>query len=171
MAKKNYDELIEQNETSFPDNDSGEITEEALRDFHTDMLDSIALETDWLDITDLLLAGLATGGSVGVRRCLVKRTGDVILMKIDGTIAITNASTFTGMTFDLDESISGILGDELASICVFASAMGNFFQLAAGGGNIVIVRAVTSLTATSRDSFMLHVAFPFFNYKSEDIGG
>jgi hypothetical protein len=43
--RKNYDELIDQNNSSFPDNTTGAITEKTLRDFHTAMLDSMAIET------------------------------------------------------------------------------------------------------------------------------
>jgi hypothetical protein len=155
--KRNYDELIEQNEASFPDNNSGEITEVALRDFHTDLLDSAALETDWTEVSSDLSSGLSLGGSITIQKCKVKRTGDVVLMYISAGLIITTSS-FTGVTFTLNETIFDI-GAYAGCVCVFISNSGKMLQLTCGDEQISFT--TINPTAVQRDGFDLFVTFPY----------
>jgi hypothetical protein len=157
MARKTYDQLIEQNENSFPDNNTGEITEEALRSFHANTLDSAALETDWLNVTDDLSGGLVSGGSITITKCLLKRTGDVILLCVDADMSITVAG-FTGATFIISEDIFD-MGNSTGQICVFTSNTGKFFKLTCGNEQIVFT--AINPAAVASDGFSLRIAFPY----------
>jgi hypothetical protein len=164
--KKNYDELIDQNDSSFPDNTTGAITEEGLRDFHTDMLDSMAIETDWADVTDDLLLNppYPIGGSISIDTCLLKRTGDVVLLIIDGSLSISNSS-FGGITYSLDSSVFD-MGDYARQICILASSNGILLSLTCGKEQISFT-IISQVTAITKGLFSLHVAFPY--YKEPEI--
>jgi hypothetical protein len=100
---------------------------------------------------------MTIGGSISINTCLLKRTGDVVLLIIDGTLAMSNSS-FGGTTYSLDSSVFD-MGDYARQICIFASRSRILLRLACGQEQISFT-IIGQVTAITKEFFSLHVAFP-----------
>ncbi|MDR1199073.1 MAG: hypothetical protein LBK94_08715 [Prevotellaceae bacterium] len=170
--KKNYDELIEQNEISFPDNNSGEITEEALHNFHADLLDSAALKTDWVDLTDsissvTIAAGIGLIVAPTVSSLVIMKTGGIMSLFINiGSFNDTNSTVVITIWIDSEDYnfglISGVKG-------VAVSLSGCLYSVAAVSDTITITK-ISGAGSSVKNALPVCIAYPYSKAKEDTVG-
>lgn len=161
MATKTKQQLQQQSDGTFPTNGQGQISAAQHRAFNNDLLDSVAFETDWLDVTnDLVDENTISllGGSMRIDSMLIKRVGDVINMRIEATLSNTT-TTYKGATFSLLNSIFD-LGDVLDGGIVVASQVGSTFVFYYGEEHVVF--APLNVLASPKDTLNLSLTVPYY---------
>jgi hypothetical protein len=159
MAIKTKDELKTLSDSTFSTNGLGQITAENHRAFNDDILDSIAIDTEWINVTDdLIIDSFSLYGNIQVSECNVKRTGDIILVCISANLSISNSARFVAVSYSLDSDIFDLGGNISGGFVVFSES-GNLFGIYIGRNRIVF--NPISINNVAGDSLELGLTVPY----------
>ncbi|MDR3226526.1 MAG: hypothetical protein LBT56_02510 [Prevotellaceae bacterium] len=122
--------------------------------------------SEWQDITNDLnnQESSSSRGSLIIESCLVKRNGDVILMFIQGSLNISNAS-YTGCVLDCDTAVFdfGVGGGGIMLTTIGKQQ----FSFTYGSGQIAF-SAINITATTKEESFNWSFAVPYYENEVEE---
>ncbi|MDR1197523.1 MAG: hypothetical protein LBK94_00725 [Prevotellaceae bacterium] len=172
MAIKTIDKLKAQSDNTFTTNGLGQITAENHRAFNDDLLDSAALETDWVDLTDsissvTIAAGIGLSIPPTVNSLAIRQTGGIMSLFINiGSFNDTNSTVVITIRIDSKDYDFGLMAG-IKGMAV--SLSGCLYSVEAISDTITITK-ISGAGSSVKNALPVCIAYPY-SYEKEDEGG